>query len=59
MYPPELTSPYRDRFDSAAAQRYAALGIEREHPERPRKIAALNSEAFVHRSCCSATWTGR
>ncbi|MGW4271773.1 nitroreductase [Streptomyces seoulensis] len=46
MYPAGLASPYLDRFNAAAAQRYAALGIERDDPDRPRKIAALNSEAF-------------
>ncbi|MFD6550873.1 nitroreductase [Streptomyces sp. NPDC058398] len=46
MYPDELTSPYLDRFSAAAAQRYEALGIERDDPDRPQKIAALNSEAF-------------
>lgn len=46
MYPDELTSPYLGRFSAAAAQRYAALGIERDDPDRPRKIAALNSGAF-------------
>ena len=42
----ELTSPYLDRFSAAAAQRYEALGIERDDPALPVKIAALNSEAF-------------
>lgn len=46
MYPAELTSPYVDRFSAAAAQRYKALGIERDDPERPMKMAALNSQAF-------------
>ncbi|MER5512742.1 nitroreductase [Streptomyces sp. NPDC002766] len=46
MYPAKLTSPYLDRFAAAAAQRYEALGIERDDPARPVKIAALNSEAF-------------
>ncbi|MET9087752.1 nitroreductase [Streptomyces sp. NPDC004237] len=46
MYPAELGRPYRDRFAEAAAQRYAALGIERHDPDRPLKIATLNSEAF-------------
>lgn len=46
MYPASLTSPYLDRFAAAAAQRYAALGIERDDRDRPRKIAALNSTAF-------------
>jgi hypothetical protein len=46
MYPAELTSPYVDRFSAAAAQRYKALGIERDDPDRPMKIAASNSQAF-------------
>ncbi len=46
MYPADLPSPYLDRFSAAAAQRYKALGIERDDPDRPTKIAALNSEAF-------------
>ncbi|WP_031161939.1 nitroreductase [Streptosporangium roseum] len=46
MYPAELASPYLDRFSAAAAQRYKALGIERDDPDRPMKIAALNSGAF-------------
>ncbi|MFD8739508.1 nitroreductase [Streptomyces sp. NPDC059618] len=46
MYPAELTSPYLDRFAAAAAQRYASLGIERDDPDRPKKIATLNAEAF-------------
>ncbi|MFC7386958.1 nitroreductase [Sphaerisporangium rhizosphaerae] len=46
MYPAELTSPYLDRFSAAAAQRYKALGIERDDPDRPMKIATLNSAAF-------------
>lgn len=46
MYPDGLGFPYADRFAAAAAQRYEALGIERDDPDRPRKIAALNSGAF-------------
>jgi nitroreductase len=46
MYPNDLVSPYRDRAFAAAAQRYAALGIERDDPARPKKIAALNADAF-------------
>jgi nitroreductase len=46
MYPSELASPYLDRFSAAVAQRYEALGIERGDPDRPTRIAALNSEAF-------------
>lgn len=46
MYPDPLVAPYSDRFASAAAQRYRALGIERDDPDRPRKIAGLNTSAF-------------
>lgn len=46
MYPADLASPYTDRFAAAAAQRYAALGIDRADPDRPRKIATLNAEGF-------------
>ncbi|MER6361303.1 nitroreductase [Kitasatospora sp. NPDC001527] len=46
MYPDGLDSPHLDRFAAAAAQRYASLGIQRDDPDRPRKIAALNAEAF-------------
>ena len=37
MYPANLTSPYLDRFSAAAAQRYQALGIERDDPTGPRR----------------------
>ncbi|GAA0549721.1 nitroreductase [Paractinoplanes ferrugineus] len=46
MYPAALVPPYLGRFSAAAAQRYAALGIERDDPARPLKIAALNTGAF-------------
>jgi hypothetical protein len=46
MYPADLASPYLDRFSAAAAQRYKVLGIAHDDPDRPMKIAALNSEAF-------------
>ncbi|NGO67499.1 nitroreductase family protein [Streptomyces boncukensis] len=46
MYPADLAAVYQDRFSAAAAQRYRALGIERDDPDRPRRIAALNTEAF-------------
>jgi nitroreductase len=32
MYPAELGAPYLDRFDAAAAERYRALGIDRDDP---------------------------
>jgi nitroreductase len=46
MYPAPLGPPYQDRFFAAAAQRYRALGIDRDDPARPRKIATWNAEAF-------------
>lgn len=46
MIPAGLASPYRDRYSTAAAQRYRALGIERNDVERPKKITTLNSQAF-------------
>ncbi|MCG7208485.1 nitroreductase [Streptomyces arenae] len=46
MYPAELTAPFHERFAAAAAQRYAALGIDRDDPDRPARIAALNAGAF-------------
>lgn len=46
MYPAGLTSPYLERFSAAAAQRYQALGIERDDRDRPTRVAALNAEAF-------------
>ena len=46
MYPVDMGAPYLDRFTAAAAQRYKALGVDRDDPERPAKIAALNTAAF-------------
>ncbi|MFF5083982.1 nitroreductase [Actinoplanes sp. NPDC000266] len=46
MYPAELVPPYSNRFYDAASQRYLALGIDRDDPDRPMKIAALNTGAF-------------
>lgn len=46
MYPAELAAPYLDRFSAAAAQRYEALGIERDDPDRPTRIATVNAKAF-------------
>ena len=46
MYPAELTAPYVDRYSAAAAQRYNALGIESDDPDRPMKVAAMNTQAF-------------
>ncbi|MFJ1617453.1 nitroreductase [Streptomyces sp. NPDC088249] len=66
MYPADMTSPYTDRFTAAAAQRYRALGIERDDPDRPKKIATLNAGAFgapvvlfcyLDRTMGSAQWS--
>jgi len=47
MYPDRLGGPpYADRFTAAAVQRYQALGIDRDAPDRPSRIAALNTDAF-------------
>lgn len=46
MYPDPLDEPYRERFMSAAAQRYALFGVDRDDPDRPRKVAMLNADAF-------------
>jgi nitroreductase len=47
MYPDGLGGPpYADRFAAAAVQRYRALGIDRDDPRRPSKVAALNTDAF-------------
>ncbi len=47
MYPDGFGGPpYADRFTDAAIQRYQALRIDRDDPERPAKIAALNTNAF-------------
>ncbi|NIH81559.1 nitroreductase [Amycolatopsis viridis] len=46
MYPPRLRSPYRERRDAAAAQRYAALGVERGDREARRRAVARNWDCF-------------
>ncbi|HET7900753.1 MAG TPA: nitroreductase [Candidatus Nanopelagicales bacterium] len=47
MYPDEPWGDrYEERFRRAAAQRYAFFGIDRDDPDRPRKVAALNATAF-------------
>lgn len=46
MYPDPLAGRYLERFGGAAAQRYRALGIDRDDPERPARVAALNTDAF-------------
>ncbi|MCI2423267.1 nitroreductase [Saccharopolyspora sp. K220] len=46
MYPPELTSPYRERRFGAAEQRYAALGIAREDKQAREKAVTANWDCF-------------
>ncbi|MFF8784063.1 nitroreductase [Streptomyces sp. NPDC015125] len=46
MYPPELKSPYRERRDSAAEQRYAALGIPRQDKQARDRAVAANWDCF-------------
>jgi nitroreductase len=46
MYPPDLTSRYRERRDAAAAQRYAALGIARGDERARRECVAANWACF-------------
>lgn len=46
MIPAGMPAEYRARYSAAAAQRYRALGIQREDRDRSRKIIAMNSAAF-------------
>jgi nitroreductase len=47
MYPDGFGGPpYAERFTAAAIQRYQALGIDRDDPDRPSKVAARNMDAF-------------
>jgi nitroreductase len=46
MYPDPLPAPYADRYAAAALQRYEALGIAPDDPDRPRRVAGLNADAF-------------
>jgi nitroreductase len=41
-----MGDPYQGRFIRAAVQRYAFFGVDRDDPERPRKVAMLNAGAF-------------
>jgi nitroreductase len=65
MYPPELKSPYRERRSAASAQRYAALGIQREDEQARTAAVAANWDCFgapaalfcyVDRGMGSAQW---
>jgi nitroreductase len=46
MYPPGLTSPYRERRSATAEQRYAALGIPRGDTRARRDAVAANWDCF-------------
>ncbi|WP_425570596.1 nitroreductase [Pseudonocardia adelaidensis] len=46
MYPPDLAPPYCARRSTAAAQRYAALGIAREDRRAREKAIAANWDCF-------------
>ncbi|MGW2647348.1 nitroreductase [Streptomyces sp. NPDC001393] len=46
MYPPEPTSPYRERRSAAAARRFGALGIRRGDAEARRAAVAANWRCF-------------
>ncbi|MFD4710613.1 nitroreductase [Streptomyces sp. NPDC058430] len=46
MYPPALTSPYRERRFAFGEQRYGALGIPREDVEARQRASAANWECF-------------
>ncbi|MCX5086971.1 nitroreductase [Streptomyces sp. NBC_00401] len=46
MYPPALTSPYRERRFAFGEQRYGALGIPREDTEARQRAAAANWDCF-------------
>jgi nitroreductase len=46
MYPSELKSPYRERRDDFAEQRYGSLGITRTDVEARQRAAIANWDAF-------------
>ena len=46
MYPEPMGEPYHDRFMRAAVQRYSFFDVDRDDPERPRKVAMMNAGAF-------------
>ncbi len=46
MYPPELSSPYRERRADFGEKRYGALGISRSDWDARRKAATENWECF-------------
>ena len=46
MYPAELTSPYRERRQMFAEQRYGALGIARGDLEARQRAAVANWQCF-------------
>jgi nitroreductase len=46
MYPPDLASPYRERQQAAAGQRFGALGIVWSDRRARRRAVAANWECF-------------
>jgi nitroreductase len=65
MYPPALSSPYRERRSAAAEQRYRALGIAREDRQARQRAVAANWDCFgapaglfcyIHRDMGPAQW---
>ncbi len=46
MYPSTLKSPYRERRSAFGAERYSALGIEREDWEARQRAASANWNCF-------------
>src|SRR5215813_1260542 len=46
QYPPELTSPYRERRSDFGKQRYGSLGISREDVEARQRAASANWQCF-------------
>ncbi|WP_262706275.1 MULTISPECIES: nitroreductase [Streptomyces] len=46
MYPPQLSSPYRERRAEAAERRYAALGIPRDDQRARHGAVAANWDCF-------------
>ena len=46
MYPAALTSPFRERREAAAAQRYAALGISRADSAARERAVTANWSCF-------------
>lgn len=46
MYPPHMTSPYRERRSAFGEERYSALGVAREDWEARQRAAIANWDCF-------------